>query len=104
MGMEYSDYPRPPFKREDTTPAWVTCVCSLGCVFVALVLLFPIIASSHHANNLSCLSNIRQLSVGIEMYAQDYDETLPRSARWMDDIYPYVKNNDIFRCPSITQK
>ena len=45
------------------------------------------------------------------MYAQDYDERLPRvwtpkfginnGARdWKDDIQPYVKNWDVYRCPS----
>jgi len=53
------------------------------------------------------------------MYAQDYDEYVPRNAyadpprvlegnhfvdcsspRWMDVLYPYIKNVDVFNCPS----
>ena len=41
------------------------------------------------------------MSLGILMYAQDYDERLPDATNWMDSIYPYVKNEQIFRCPSV---
>jgi prepilin-type processing-associated H-X9-DG protein len=65
------------------------------------------------------LSNIKQLSLGILQYAQDYDETLNpcyggigasvSGRRWYwygasneGMLYPYVKNSQIFRCPSGT--
>jgi prepilin-type processing-associated H-X9-DG protein len=103
--MEYSDYPKPPFKRVTGTPAWATCACSLGCIFIALVILFPIFAQTHEsAKNPSCLSHIRQLDIGILMYSQDYDEALPRKAHWMDDVYPYIKNREIYHCPQVAQR
>jgi len=33
------------------------------------------------------------------MYAQDYDDRLPDAATWMDDVSPYIKNQDLFHCP-----
>jgi UDP-3-O-[3-hydroxymyristoyl] glucosamine N-acyltransferase len=49
--------------------------------------------------------------VAFLMYAQDYDETLPSyrlassspgcQINWWNQITPYVKNNQIFTCPSV---
>jgi len=35
------------------------------------------------------------------MYAQDYDERLPRSRGWSDVVYPYIKSKGIFLCPAV---
>ncbi|MGI5817592.1 MAG: H-X9-DG-CTERM domain-containing protein [Armatimonadota bacterium] len=49
---------------------------------------------------------MKQLALGCMMYAQDYDEVMPRTrsfyARtlWANEILPYVKNEGVFRCPS----
>ncbi|MDX1931032.1 MAG: hypothetical protein SFU56_00355 [Capsulimonadales bacterium] len=68
-----------------------------------------------------CLSNLRQIGLGILAYAQDYDGGLPPSGSPIDlkttlwsSIYaeiktmkplpellaPYIKQNDLWRCPS----
>lgn len=59
---------------------------------------------------LGCYSNIRQIGLAIQMYSQDYDETLPRVSfgrpntpkfyTWMDAVFPYVKNTASFTCPA----
>jgi hypothetical protein len=52
---------------------------------------------------------------GVAMYTQDYDETLPRASfgpaapdpaqmGWGDCIYPYIKSEGAFDCPSGTQR
>jgi len=46
-----------------------------------------------------CLSNLKQLGLGILMYAQDHDETLPHADKWCDELMPYLKNEEILRCP-----
>jgi prepilin-type processing-associated H-X9-DG protein len=33
-------------------------------------------------------------------YIQDYDEKFPPAKQWKDAIMPYVKSEQIFRCPS----
>ena len=44
------------------------------------------------------------MDTGVLMYSQDYDEALPLRARWMDDLYPYIKNREIYRCPDISKR
>jgi prepilin-type processing-associated H-X9-DG protein len=55
------------------------------------------------------MSNLKQISLAMMMYAQDYDERLSISWYWPNDdtgyvwadaIYPYMKNLQIFDCPS----
>ena len=78
----------------------------------------------YKARTSSCQSNLKQLTLGLLMYAQDYDETfmgyaaspLPGGATfpyldggtgtnitWMVRAYPYVKNFQVFSCPSDTR-
>ncbi|MCX7597722.1 MAG: hypothetical protein N2512_02480, partial [Armatimonadetes bacterium] len=50
-------------------------------------------------------SNLKQIAMAHLMYAQDYDEMLPGHgndavAPWPLMIVPYVKNGQIFHCPS----
>jgi prepilin-type processing-associated H-X9-DG protein len=70
------------------------------------------------ARQSSCLSNLRQIGIALQMYAQDYDETCP-NAQWIgpvafppnwyfgessrDLLMPYVKNLGVFACPSDTE-
>ena len=52
----------------------------------------------------SCASNLKQLAVGMLMYAQDHDEQFPPADRWSDAIYPYIKNDQLLRCPGTPQR
>lgn len=53
------------------------------------------------ARSLTCLSNEKQLALGVLQYVQDYDEMFPRKkTAYKELIFPYVKNNEIFTCPS----
>ncbi|MEN6544530.1 MAG: prepilin-type N-terminal cleavage/methylation domain-containing protein [Armatimonadia bacterium] len=79
----------------------------IAIIAILAAILFPVFAKAREkARQTSCLSNIKQLSVGCMMYVQDYDETLVRCRNflsrtlWPNDILPYVKNQQIFRCPS----
>lgn len=47
-----------------------------------------------------CMSNMKQLSLGLMMYVQDYDEKFPPVIQWTPGVEPYVKNRDIYHCPS----
>ncbi len=56
----------------------------------------------------ACLSNLKQISLAVLQYAQDYDETLPTAGynagqrgRWFHQIGPYVKNYQVFTCPNL---
>jgi prepilin-type processing-associated H-X9-DG protein len=49
-----------------------------------------------------CASNLKQLSIGLVMYTQDFDETYPPAGKWQTGILPYVKNRKVFQCPTDT--
>ncbi|GIV21100.1 MAG: hypothetical protein KatS3mg023_2851 [Armatimonadota bacterium] len=92
----------------------------IAIIAILAAILFPVFAQARDkARQASCLSNVKQIGTAMMMYAQDYDEVLPRNAyadaprvlegehftncstpRWMDVIQPYVKNLQIFNCPS----
>ncbi len=53
------------------------------------------------ARQASCLSNVKQICLGLLMYSQDYDDVLAaQGANWVDDVMPYIMNEQIFVCPS----
>ncbi len=82
-------------------------------IAILAAILFPIFSQARaKARQSACLSNEKQLSMGILMYAQDYDETLaPVAIRppngdtsntqylWSTLIEPYTKSKEIRRCP-----
>jgi prepilin-type processing-associated H-X9-DG protein len=47
-----------------------------------------------------CLRNLKQIGLGLMMYCQDYDERMPPAAEWCTVVDPYLRNRDLFRCPS----
>ena len=51
------------------------------------------------ASSASCMANLKQIDLGLLMYCQDYDKRFPSGGNWQAQIYPYVKNNQIFICP-----
>ena len=52
------------------------------------------------ASQAACMSNLKQLALGMMMYCQDYDEQMPPADKWCDVLMPYVKNEAIFKCPA----
>ena len=62
---------------------------------------YPVYAGNGgHRHRRACLSNTKQLGLGMIMYMSDHDELLPH-LQWNDQIVPYTKNPDLFRCPQI---
>lgn len=49
----------------------------------------------HH----SCKGNLKQLGLAILLYASDHDGYLPNHRTWEQQIFNYLKNRDIYRCP-----
>src|SRR5438045_4264284 len=51
----------------------------IAIIAILAAILFPVFAQARaKARGVSCLSNIKQLALGMTMYAQDYDETFPQ--------------------------
>ncbi|MGC4045972.1 MAG: prepilin-type N-terminal cleavage/methylation domain-containing protein [Armatimonas sp.] len=84
----------------------------IAIIAVLAAILFPVFAQVREkARQTACASNTRQLSYGVLMYAQDYDETLPPTAilssesedeatLWPVLVQPYIKNDQVRHCPS----
>lgn len=51
------------------------------------------------AQGQACLSNLSQLALAALIYTQDHDGRLPDAEQWVDDLFPYVANAAIFKCP-----
>jgi prepilin-type processing-associated H-X9-DG protein len=56
-------------------------------------------AARGKARQTSCLSNLKQLSLAMIMFASDHDDRLPSAETWTKDLMPYVANEKIFKCP-----
>jgi len=46
-----------------------------------------------------CLSNVKNVSLAVQMYLSDYDDVFPPAAAWCDTLLEYVRNEDVYRCP-----
>lgn len=83
----------------------------IAIIAILAAILFPVFAKAREkARQSSCLSNIKQAGLGAMQYAQDYDERTPMryynngvGVQWTDAVMAYVKNTQVFTCPSISQ-
>jgi prepilin-type N-terminal cleavage/methylation domain-containing protein/prepilin-type processing-associated H-X9-DG protein len=84
----------------------------IAIIAILAAILFPVFARAREkARQTSCLSNVKQLTLGIMMYCQDYDEMIPKETTWDPDgplqyhipdlLNPYVKNAQLWTCPSM---
>jgi len=79
----------------------------IAIIAILAAILFPVFAQAREkARQSTCLSNCKQIGIGVMMYVDDYDEAYPPSYipyvanSYAYLIYPYVKNGSIFFCPS----
>lgn len=80
----------------------------IAIIAILAAILFPVFAQAREkARAASCLSNTKQMGLGMMQYTQDYDETYPNGTYqyssiggWAGQIYPYVKSDGVYRCPS----
>ncbi len=57
----------------------------IAIIAILAAILFPVFAQAREgARRSSCLSNTKQTTTGMLMYAQDYDETLPSEREYND--------------------
>jgi len=70
----------------------------IAIIAILAAILFPVFAQAREkARQSACLSNLKQLSLGIVQYSQDYDESFPYSEdgltrAWYDIVQPYIKS------------
>ena len=99
----------------------------IAIIAILAAILFPVFAQAREkARQSTCLSNMKQISTGLMMYTQDYDEllaqtgwqgpctnaaTLVSNDSFWSGVYafplaaaPYIKNWAVFACPSDPDK
>ena len=80
----------------------------IAIIAILAAILFPVFAQAREkARQAACLSNTKQLGLGVMQYTQDYDELMPVAGynaqcrgRWEGQLFTYVKNADVFTCPN----
>lgn len=90
----------------------------IAIIAILAAILFPVFAQAREkARQITCVSNERQMGLGLLQYVQDYDETYPRAedaafTQWYTMVMPYIKNGSqgnpgfyygvggIWQCPS----
>jgi prepilin-type N-terminal cleavage/methylation domain-containing protein/prepilin-type processing-associated H-X9-DG protein len=85
----------------------------IAIIAILAAILFPVFARAReNARRSSCQSNLKQISLGILQYTQDYDERYPLTSTygagetigWADAALPYIKSNQVYQCPSDSTK
>jgi hypothetical protein len=104
---EYASGYRPP--RSGGMPAWGWVLIVVGALFLVCTLvmipaavLFPVFSQARaKAQQASCMSNLKQLSMGVMLYTQDYDMRNPPASTWSDRVIVYTgRNRLLLHCPS----
>lgn len=86
----------------------------IAIIAILAAILFPVFAKAQEkARQTSCLSNEKQIGMGLMMYAQDYNGTFPQCYYYVNDtdgtagynhwsglINSYVKSKGVWVCPS----
>ena len=92
----------------------------IAIIILLAAILFPVFSRVREgARRTTCQSNLKQIGLGLLQYVQDNDERMPfvfigqvgrfgasdnnfEGYMWMDSIFPYVKGEQAFNCPSMT--
>jgi prepilin-type N-terminal cleavage/methylation domain-containing protein/prepilin-type processing-associated H-X9-DG protein len=88
----------------------------IAIIALLMGILMPALSKARkQARDVYCLNNLRQLGVALQMYAQEYDDFIPRAldneqARWILVFTPFLgeqyrkvedyRKVDIYQCPS----
>lgn len=112
-------------KQQATGFTLIELLVVIAIIAILAAILFPVFAQARAAaRKTSCLSNVKQLGLGFQMYTQDYDETFPGikfgnnpgegwpwtvypgSVDWngvlTHGVQPYIKNLQVLQCASGT--
>lgn len=90
----------------------------IAIIAILAAILFPVFAKAREkARQSACLSNMKQIGLGLMQYVSDYDEVYPLSyyypngtggstgyCQWSAMIKPYVTSNQVWVCNSDSNK
>lgn len=102
-----------PFHRGFTL---IELLVVVAIIAILAAVLFPVFAAAREkARAITCVSNLKQIGLGVLMYTQDFDEQYPQCSdgsymQWYNMVQPYIKSGDlsnslsygrggIFHCP-----
>ncbi len=100
----------------------------IGILAILAAMLFPVLAGAREkGRSARCLTNLRQLGSAVDMYSSDWDELypfakdpadefcpviwsdfpqwqawIPYMPRITDALNPYIRNSEVWHCPSDT--
>lgn len=87
----------------------------IAIIAILAAMLLPALAKAREkARAISCVSNMKQINLGMNMYLGDSDDVFPRSINnwprdgaaypgtWHQAIHSYVGDKKLFKCPSNT--
>jgi prepilin-type N-terminal cleavage/methylation domain-containing protein/prepilin-type processing-associated H-X9-DG protein len=95
----------------------------IAIIAILAAMLFPVLSQAkQRAWTVQCLSNLHQIGMGMKMFADENQELYPESgtdihwgqvdqappvgtskASWMEQIYQYTMNTNIYNCPGNAQ-
>src|SRR5207248_3324422 len=107
-------------KRRQAGFTLIELLVVIAIIAILAAILFPVFAQAREkARQTTCLSNMKQWSIGTKMYLSDYDDTVvpcylytvhsssgtlakgtPFLQLWPDLLNPYVKNDRVWVCPN----
>jgi prepilin-type N-terminal cleavage/methylation domain-containing protein/prepilin-type processing-associated H-X9-DG protein len=102
------------YNRKETRPSHgftlIELLVVIAIIAILAAILFPVLAKARErARAIACTSNLKQLGTAFQMYRQDYDGNIPfqnmystgtPAPVWPEIMDAYVKNLEVFRCPS----
>ena len=80
----------------------------IAIIAILAAILFPVFAQARDkARQITCISNVKQVALGVLMYVQDFDESFPiwdggiaGSPDWPERVQPYIRNRQMTGCPN----
>ena len=105
-------------KRKSTLFTLIELLVVIAIIAILAAMLLPALAKARaKARRASCMSNVKQMGLGLMMFADENDGLLPESTDWCVSIcsdrnelkqhgraFEYIDNLDIFYCPSMQDK
>ena len=115
MKKRIGEYPIRPWQRTGFTLIELLVVIAIIGILAALLL--PVLAASkQRALAAQCLSNLRQIGLGMNLYEEEskglfpesgglilWDQIDPQTQQhgWMQQIFSFTKNTNVYNCPAI---